>query len=789
MVRINDKSIDDFLAKAQETLQNSLIETGYSFTYNIGTLNYILPGFASNNERIFSIDSIEGTGFLPEDYLTEDNLAIGDDYSLFDNYSIEEFVLDGYGTASGQQVFSGITVADQTFKNGSTIHLKYKYQNPNYVPILTNFSPNSVLRMILTASLLNIQESNSELTQSINTFGLTAIGDDLDRLATIVGLARTDAFFTSGQIKLTNNDTVNSYSITTSHRFAAVSGGSFISFAPLTDITVPKHNGENPGIVYVDTIATDSGSRYNVGSNSISLGFSNIGLTASVPTTLIISNPPLGDIGQQNLFNEGTDDETDSAYRNRISLAFSQTKTSSYSTIEKAVIDTNFVDHVRVYDIDLKKDLIENAIQTYVATKTGNRLAASTLSQIFDAISVVKPAGSRPSLRQILNTFINFTFIIYVNKNTLGSTSTLETTLIELLNEFINIKGIGEDILPSSVVSLLKGVAEVIDVEIVNHTITEFTSESAVYDGQVDIATADSSDNWVALEMPLNSATNFVNDLESNLNTSPTSGVYDLAASGDPYPVDARTPPRVNIGIEGYDGLIRPSPLDITDYYITNNRSTITYNPAIAGGDGISGPETVLFNYNYFDNLVLNGLRIRLGGDAGAIIGVDVGYGSDPDSGNFYSFVTDESVLDAMTITLTDDGSGTERLYDVPFLLGSNPTQLNLDNYFDGTPPDDWSPDSTSFWIILKYISDGGDVYLPVNTLATQMAYNPILGIDSSSTGASFVSTQQRANWHSYTTFIDADAYKKIIIPSQTDEPEKPISYTHTFTFQLFVEE
>ena len=771
MVRINDKNIDDFLAKAQETLQNSLIETGYSFTYSTGTISYVLPGFAINNERIFSIDSIEGTGFLPENYLTEGNLIETDDYSLFDGYSIPEIVPDGYGTSSGNQVYTGITIADQTFKDGTIVHIKYKYQNLNYVPILTNFSPNSVLRMILTASLINTQETNSELTQSINSFGLNAGGTDLDRIATLVGLERTEASNTIGQIKLYNNDTVNNYNVSTSHRFVALSGGSFLAFAPTGQISVPKWDGTTPhddrtDFVFIDTTAVEAGSYYNVGSNSISTGFTNSELTSRTPTTLIISNPPLGDIGQQNLFDNGTDEETDDDFRKRVSITFSQAKTSSYSTIENAVINTGFVNHAKVFDIDLKKDLTENVIQTYIATETGARLGSSSISQILDAIALIKPAGSRPSVRQTLNNYINFDFNIYVNQETIGNTTSLETDLNNLIDEFINTKGIGEDILPSTVVSIIKAVSDVKDVEINTNTTTEFTSEVATYNGTITLASGGTATNWIAIEVPFNSATNTVYDTESNI----TSDIYELDVYGDPFPIDDRTQPRINIGVTGYDGLIRPSPLDRTDYRdAPATRTDMSYDIATLGGDGITTSDLVLFNYNYFDNTLLDGFRIRLGGDADSQVTVDFGYGTDPDS-----FI---SIIGTPITVNVDDG---EKLYDVPLV-----SQIDIDN------PGTYSPEASNFWLLLKYIGGTGACHLPVDTTESTLAFSPALYIDDDAAGGGTFSdnTQQRANWHSYTTTINADAYKKIVIPSQTDEPEKPISYTHTYSFLLFVEE
>lgn len=759
MVRIRNRTIDDFIVKAQDVLQNSLIETSHSFTYQTGTLNYALPGFSEGDERIYSIESIEGVGYLPEDYLTEDDLIENVDYSLYDNYTSPEIVPDGYGLSSGEQVYTGITISDQTFKDGSTVFVKYKYQNIGHVPILTNFSPNSVLRMILTSSLLNIQLTNSELTESINNFGLNASGEDLERIATLVGIERTDAEFTTGQVKVTNNDSVRSYNITTSHRFAAISGDDYLAFAPLTSATVPTNES-----VFIDVEAVEAGSYYNVGSNSISIGFTNIDLTSRTPDTIVINNPALGDLGQQNLFNNGSDEETDSSFRKRISLAFSQAKTSSYSTIENAVVETNLVSDAKTYDIETKKNLNENQIQTYVSTDTGAKLSSSALSQITNAISEVKPVGSISSVRETLNTYINFDFTIYINQDDMGNTTPIENNLNDLLNDFINNKNIGDDILPSSIVSILKAVSEVRDLEINSYTVTEFSSEVATYDSQIDLATNGDADNYVAIEVPFNSATHLTYAEESTISEDS----YDLEANGEPYPVDDRTAPRVNIGVTAYDGIVRPSPLDRTNYRLSGSRSTITYEPDTDGGDGIKTTDLVLFNYNYFDNMKLDGFRIRLGGDSDQQIVVDFGYGSDPN--NFTSLIT------PVTVTL----DGTEKIYDVPLS-----SQLDCDNY------PTYSPDSNSFWLIIYDDESGsGDSYLPVDSEQNFVQFNPRIWEDPDADGVTFeTDSSKRANWYSYTKFTDADAYKKIVIPSQTDEPEKPLSYTHTYSFEIFTEE
>lgn len=767
MVRVSDKTLEDFIASSQDVLQNSLITVSYSFEYQVGKTNYTLPGFANGNERIYSIETIEGTGYIPEDYLTEDDLTEGTDYSLWDNYNSPEIVGDGYGTASGDQVYSGITIVDQTFKDNSTVFVTYKYQNPNYIPILTNFSPNSILRMLLTAILINSQQTNLQISNSINTFGIEATGNDLDRIATLVGLERTDATFTTGQVLVKNTNT-SDYTVTTAHRFAAIAGGGFITFRPVNTTSVPAS-----GQAYINVEATSTGSAFNVGSNSITYIFTTNDLTTQAPNTLSVSNPPTGNTGQSNLFNNGTDEETDSAFRNRIISAFSQTKTSSYNTIEKAVEDTNLIKSVKVYDIDLKKDLNENEIFIAVATKDGNILSDTSLSQILSDSNIVKPVGSILTVRQIMNTYIGFDFTVYVSSSTLADTAQLETNLTEQIDTFIKDKKIGEDILPTSIISLIKSNTEVLDVKIDNNSVSEYVSEIGNLNSTVSLATGGTADNYIAIQVPFNSATNFVNDLDSTLD-----GTYDLAANGDPYPVDRRTVPRVNIGVEGYDGLIRPSARNRRDYYLGGARDTIEYDPDpdSTGTDEIKDSDIVLFNYNYFDNTSLDGFRIRLGGDSDNVISLDFGYGTSPDAADFTSILDDQSVAHP-TVTL----DGTEKLYEFKF-----DSQIDIDRPAPASPA--YTPENDTYWLILTHDSGSGDSYIPVDDTGTSIPFNPSFRIDENTDGDFETITSNRAIWQSFTVNTSNVAYERIIIPSETDQPENPVPYEYTFNFAKYVE-
>jgi phage-related baseplate assembly protein len=755
MVRIEEKTIDDFIAVVSDALQNSLITTTYSFTYRVGQTNYTLPGFATNNPRIYSIEGIEGVGYSPEDYITENDIDEGVEYSLWDDYSTPEYVGDNYGIASGVQVYSGITIADQTFKDGSTIFVKYKYQNTNYVPVLTNFSQNSMLRKLLTSVILNVQQTNNQVANSIKAFGIESYGDDLTRIASLVNLTPYSAVKTTGQVKVSNSD-VNDYVVTTSHRFATISGGSYIAFKPLIATSIPAGS-----FAYVDVEAVDSGSKFNVGSYSISVGFTDTDLTVQVPSTITLTNPPIGDVGQDNYFNNGADEETDESFQSRVKLAFSQSKTASYSTLEKAAEDTNLIHSALVYDTSNRKGFNPNEIEIVVSTKTGNILSDTSLSQIVDAMNTVKPSGSILTVKQSMNTYINFVVDVFVDVSTLSDTSQLDTDIKKSIDDFINAKEIGEDILPSSIISIIRGFGDVLDVDIVSSTVTEYVSEVNSLDSRVYIDNAGTETTMIALEVPFNSATS---KTETQVHSAgAANGTYTVLNS----PIDSRVSPRVNRAVTGYDGLKRPSALNITDYWLSNTTTVITYDYNKEPSYPIVNSDELIFDYNYYDNLLLDGFRVRLGGTSGDVVALDFGYtdGSDPiytgGSVNFTSVAT-------ATVTL----NGTEKYYD--FNFSSQQTV---------------APQTNKYWIILKKSSGTANSYLPVNTSNPFVHYNPkILEDTSSPFGNAFTSVNKRAMYHSFTKFTGANVNKKLKIPSVSDEVEKPVAYTHTLNFKLFEE-
>ena len=86
-----------------------------------------------------------------------------------------------------------------------------------------------------------------------------------------------------------------------------------------------------------------------------------------------------------------------------------------------------------------------------------------------------------------------------------------------------------------------------------------------------------------------------------------------------------------------------------------------------------------------------------------------------------------------------------------------------------------------------------GGSYIPVDSTGQFVSYNPAFKEDQNGDTAYGydyeVTSTYRALFHSYTKFSNADAYKKIIIPSQSDEPENPVPFTHTITYAQFTED
>jgi hypothetical protein len=759
MARLTTKSLDDVLEDIRGQLQDSTITEVYELTYSVNSTQFALPGYSSADPRVLEIVSIEGVGY-DGDYVTENDLVDPTDYSLWNDYGSIVLVSAGYGAASGKQVYSGLNITDLTFQDNTSVFITYKWQNPDFRPILTNFSGTSVLRMLLSSNSTVLQQYIVPIADTISSFGINATGEDLRRLLTLTGGEVTEAVATTGKVQITNNSG-DPFIIDSSMRFVAISSGSFILFQSSTGSgTIADGSTTNH-----DVVAVNAGTTGNVGGYSITKIFSDDVLSTELTTTtLTVTNPPVLSISGEdvlNYFDNGTDEDTDPEIREKITLAFKSLNTSSYSTIESAAQTIATVDDLVVYDAELRKGVLINTFEVWLSSTSGVPLSTSALSHIKAAVDAVKPVGATSIINQVPHTYLTFDMTIYTDTATLTDTSTLSTNLTNIITNYINSRKIGEDVIPSTMLSLAKATASVKDVEITEATLTEFVSEVNATTTEINIYNTASNVSEIYIKIDFNSVQKAVND------TYTGTANYGIAESV----IDERIDPVVNRAVLDHNNLYRNDPREAVDYFasITAPTTIVYTDTALNNGD------EMLFDYNYFDNMTLHGIRLWLKATAADSVDIDiwrVNIGADPEGGGWLEHDTDTT---RVTKVLT--GDGVAQLYEFEF-AGAVAA---------------FEPDSYDYWIYVRHNgSPSGVITMPVDDYTRNRPQLWGDGDIQSAPGTpngTFTRQLYRAIYETYTKFTGVNSYQKIVIPSASFEPEKPKFRSLTLTFTAFEEE
>lgn len=751
MVRISDTNLNEIVEQFRNTLQNSQITTFAVVNYKLGVTDYRLSGFKEDNERIVEIVSIEGRGFDGNYKYTED-LVEGVDWSLLDGYSSPEIVPDGYGKSSGKQVYSGITITDFTFQDSSEVYITYRWQNPNMRPVITNLASNSFFNLVLSSILQNSQTFLSQMAKSIDNFGINQGGEDLDRLATIVGLTRNSAEFTTGKIKIVNNSP-NQFVITGNTRFVAASGSGYIQFK-----SVSGSGSVAVGTTaFIDAIATEIGSRSNVGSFSIIGGFEDNLLSTPIDPLVVISNPPIDENGDSNLFDNGKDEETDSSLRSRIQLAFQTITSSSFAAVRSAVLSTGIVSSVIVHDITTRKGIPKNIAHVYVSSKSGSPFSDADLSLIFDSANEVAPIGSDISVQQAMNLFITVDMELFVNQATIQNPTNITNQITASITDLIDAKEIGEDLIPSTFLALVRSSIEVKDALINNITVVEYSSEPIV-NGTVDIF----DDSLVPVERNQIAVQLFFNSSEVKENfqytTSPTATVLQP-------PIDNRISPTVHKRVVDYNENFRESPLDRTNFYLTSDTTSVTFDDST-----LTNPTDLLINYNRFDDRTIDGIRVKLQGTFNNIVDVEIREGADPNTATL--------VTGSQTAIVLTDPNGNPQIYTAEFSA-----TLTL------------TPETKTYWIVLKHNSGVGTTQLLVDDTFQNIPFNPKFYADGyletipGNVDGIWEEKFYRAVYEVFHKYTNQKAYERISISSRSFFPEILRTRDVNLTFTLFTDD
>ena len=739
MVKLDRITMDTTVEDMRKLLQDSLITNYASFTYDSSKTVYDLEGFAPNDPSLVEIVYLEGVS-SDGNYIDINDLTEGVDYQLYDEYSV---VPDGYGNSSGKKLYRQLSISSSTFQDNSTVYVTYRFFNPNFKPLLTNLSDSSVAYLLVNALLMTFNEGVNRVLDTVSAFGLDASGGDLDNIASLVGIERQKAARTTGKVKVTNNHSTDNYSITSSTRFVAVRGGVFYAFKPQTSATVGA--GQS---VYVDVEAVETGKDYNVGSYSISYVFEDEELTQMAPTTVVVTNPPIDDTGAQNYFDNGADDESDESLRDRVKRAFESSKTASYTTIEKAALDTNLVTDAKAYDIDNKKGLQLYNVQLYVDNANGV-LSQTSLDVIKQAVDAVKPVGSVVSIRQPMQKYFSFEFDVYMPQSYLQDTTQVQSDIEEAIRTYIKNRNIGNDVVPATLLTIVRNQRGVEDVVIKNIDYTVLSVEHVETDSKIELMTSGVDKNTVALQIAFNAI------VATEVATyDGTNAYYDVTNT----PIDTRVDPRVNKAVLGYDNTYRPSPLNRTDFFVSATTTRVSYDPNKDTTDPIVSGEKVFIDYNYFDNTTIDGFRVLLGGDSGMVV-----------RGELYTGASEPTtVVSGTQVDVTLDG--TEKIYEFKF---SAPVTL--------------SPESNTYWIVLtsNIAGNTGSSYLPSSTKYIAMPLGVVVKVNN---GSGYAYKYEVPTYQTFYVVPSTKLYERINIPNYSLEPERAALTAVTLNFKESVD-
>ena len=230
--------------------------------------------------------------------------------------------------------------------------------------------------------------------------------------------------------------------------------------------------------------------------------------------------------------------------------------------------------------------------------------------------------------------------------------------------------------------------------------------------------------------------------------------------------------PLVNRAVLDFNNEFRASPLNIQDYFqsVSVAGTRVNYDVSIVG-DNILTNDDLIVDYNQYDNVTLDGIRVLLNGVDGQKVKIELRVGAT---------ATAAALVDADTQqVITLDGGGIPKLYEATFA-----TSQILD------------PSSNIYWLFIQYDNTNTDVTsLVIDTTNSPVPFNPEIDVDGQfeSTPAVPDGTYERAFvravYHTWVSLVGSAAYTKIIIPSRSLQSESSRILSTTLTFKEFIEE
>ena len=278
-------------------------------------------------------------------------------------------------------------------------------------------------------------EELAELYKALETvidraFVDTAKGEDLDRIASLLGARRKQGTKAVGTLRfLRNTPADRDYLIPkgTRARTPLLADKTYLSFETTQDAVLTQ------GSTYVDVPAqaVDVGSKYNVASNKVLI------LETAVQGVSGVTNP--------SAFSGGTDPESDEEFRSRIPYYLDALKRATADAIKSAVLAVEGVQDVIVQD--------GSTPGTVTVTVVGTSF---DMSEVESVVEQYKGAGIQATVQTATTVTVDATFDLYVVSG--YDSASVKAAAEQAVTDYLNDLGLGQ---PAQIAEVIVAVMKV----------------------------------------------------------------------------------------------------------------------------------------------------------------------------------------------------------------------------------------------------------------------------------------------------------------------------------------
>jgi len=692
---LNKKSRDTIHSEIIEQVRDGVVvkereKILYSSTENA----YLLDAAGSGTITITEITSVEGIrndGFYAHPTET---------FNSIDKWEEDtDFVLSG-SISSVAPAYAGVIAGDTLYdymvwqgvnkpRDDTYFYVSYKYFDNNKVinpdrPI--SFAPGSIGGSFANAFANVIGNMYNELDNSHNqSFLQRSTGEDLELHGENYGLIRRTATSSTGYAFVINN-TGGDLTISISHRFTT-SGFNQVVFTPQESVLITDGNSD---VVLIQS--DETGFSQNVGINSINQLFESSELNSLV-ANVGISNP--GTVaGATNLFNDGSNVESDNEFRNRVQGAINKRGTATKSAIAGAVQNLSTVRQAKVFDWEDKKSIAKPDIHVFVVGETDKVIKDPViLSNIGLEVQDVKSAGIQYVTVVPMGVYIDISGSAYVDRAFATQQSSLLSEISTSLTNYVNDLNVGEDAVYSRMIEEAMKTSNIHKFEITNKRTSEYAFHPYDQSTLWEVYASGTNQPYAQQfsKMPKGYQDVF---LYESVNTFSTSGSQ----------ITSGFTPSVFITIQDQAGKWVRDPQYVIDWYSSFGVDSITIDPDAGSGSSVfltSGTTYLSFNYESYEQHDLDGLRVLLSGSIGS------GASSATVEVSMWSGASEPTTkIDSGTVSVV---AGTNE-YDIVF---------STTHLFDETEP--------FHWIVISGTEteatlSGTQIYIPIET-ANRGAY------------------------------------------------------------------